>query len=65
MKQLDPGAIYIINYGFMTKLVTFVGEKDGAYQFLDDNGAFMFTSGFLAKGTVSIEEIEEEWSING
>ena len=63
--KLQPGMNYIMSYGIVKKLAMFIGEKDGAYNFRDDHGPFIFTAAYLAKGKVRIEEIEEEWTING
>lgn len=60
MLKFEPGKIYNVNYGSFTKLATFLYSENGNNVFFDNNGEFVFSDKFLAKGSVKIEEIAED-----
>lgn len=57
----ERGSNYLINYGTFSKVATFVEAANGKNVFFDDNGEFVFTDGFLAKGTVIITPLDDDF----
>jgi hypothetical protein len=55
------GVIYSINYGNVTKAATFVSAKDGLNSFFDINGKFALSDTFIAKGTITITELDTDF----
>jgi hypothetical protein len=57
--EFKQGVNYLIDYGTFNKLSTFLFRENDKNVFFDDNGKFVFTDAFLAKGTLTFEEIND------
>ncbi|PZT57470.1 hypothetical protein [Paenibacillus silvae] len=59
--NFKEASTYDIDYGFTSKLVTFLFKKDGVNVFKDKEGEFGLSDNFLNKGTVKIKEMDTEF----
>ncbi|OMD87520.1 MULTISPECIES: hypothetical protein [Paenibacillus] len=62
--KFERGEAYSINYGNVTKAVTFVSSNDGINMFFDINGKFALTDSFIKKGSISIAEMDTDFKSN-